>query len=476
MRVIATPETVLPESVSRPTLARDPLAQVAVGVAAAAVEASRAEGGRGGDSGRGTDSGRGADAVGLALEASAQVPSAARACWLLDPRVTFLNHGSYGALPSSAAAAQARIRERMEREPIRFFKHDLEGLVDASRRALAGVINCRPADIAPMSNATHALCTVLSNLDLRAGDEILISDHEYQSLLNELDRVCQRTGARVVQARVPFPVRGADEVVDRFVSAMTPRTKVVFVSHITSASSLVFPVAAIIAECAARGIDVVLDGAHSPGQVHVDLAALKPAYFIGSGHKWLCGPKGIGFLVVRADKQPGFRPLALSSRANKVRADRSLFLRDFDYSGTGDYSAFLALPDALAAVESLLPGGWSALFRHNHRMIVAARRRICEVLGIEPPCPDSMLGSMASIPVPDAPERLASRPTRYDDALQDALIDTHGMATPVWRLNCNQQRIVRVSAQVYNTLDQYDRYAAALKAELAAEMAAERVK
>lgn len=394
------------------------------------------------------------------------VPEAARQCWMLDPAVTFLNHGSYGAMPRSTAAMQSRIRERMEREPVRFLKHDLEGLVDVARHSLASVLNCRANDLAPMPNATQALATILANTQLREGDEVLVSDHEYQSLINELDRMSQRQGIKVVQAKVPFPIASADVVVERFLEAITARTRVVFISHITSASSLVFPVAPIIKECNARGIDVVLDGAHSPGQVHVDLGALQPSYFVGSGHKWLCGPKGIGFMYVRADKQPGFRPLALSSRANKVRPDRALFLRDFDYSGTGDYSAFLSLPESIGVVGSLLPGGWSALFRHNHELIVKARAHVCNVLGIEPSCPDSMLGTMASIAIPDAPEAIADRPTKYDDALQDALIDTHAMATPIWRLNCNQQRIVRLSAHVYNTMEQYERYAEALKREL----------
>ncbi len=400
---------------------------------------------------------------------ASSVPESARQCWLLDPTVTFLNHGSYGAMPRSTAAMQSRIRERMEREPIRFIKHDLEGLMDVSRHSLATVLNCRPNDLAPMPNATLALATILANTQLREGDEVLVSDHEYQSLINELDRMSQRQGVKVVEAKIPFPIASPDVVVERFLEAITPRTRLVIISHITSASSLVLPVAPIIKECNARGIDVVLDGAHSPGQVHVDLGALQPAYFVGSGHKWLCGPKGIGFIYVRADKQPGFRPLALSSRANKVRPERALFLRDFDYAGTGDYSAFLSLPESIGVVGSLLPGGWSALFRHNHELIVKARAHVCNVLGIEPSCPDSMLGTMASIAIPDAPDSIANRPTKYDDALQDVLIDTHAMASPVWRLNCNQQRIVRLSAHAYNAIEQFERYAEALKQELSNE-------
>jgi isopenicillin-N epimerase len=392
--------------------------------------------------------------------------------WQLDPTLCFLNHGSYGAVLRPVTLAQQAYRDRMERDPVRFFKVDLEPLMDGVRTSLAGFLNCRPLDIAPVSNATIAISTILANANLQPGDEVLITDHEYQSLSNELERVCARTGARVVRAVIPFPIADQAIVAERFLGAVTPRTRLAFISHITSATSLIFPVAPVLAELNRRGIDTVLDGAHSVGQLPLDLTALAPAYFVGSGHKWLSAPKGTGFLVVRPDRQGAFRTLALSSRAAKIRPDRALFLRDFDYMGTADYTPILAMSNAVAEMGGLLPGGWPALMRKNHDLIMKGRAIVCDALGIDEPCPERMVGSMCTLPLPEPSPELANRPTEYDDALQDALYHNHRIVTPVWRFGTNPataQRVLRVSAQLYNRVEQYEQLAQALRIELARE-------
>lgn len=389
--------------------------------------------------------------------------------WSIDPTLNFLNHGSYGAVPRDALAYQASLRERLERDPVRFYKVDLEPMLDAARAELAGFLHCRAADLAPIPNATIGLCTILNNTALAAGDEILITDHEYQSLPNELERICARTGAVVVKASIPYPVTDPAIVVERVMEQVSPRTKLAVISHVTSCTSLVFPVAQIVRELQAKGIDVCVDGAHSPGQIPVDIGAMKPTYFIGSGHKWLSGPKGIGFLYVRCDKQANFRPLQLSSRVSKVRHDRCMFLRDFDYQGTLDYSAILTLPVSIQSLGKLLPGGWPQLMRENHEKIMAAREVISAELDerfVVETCPESMVGCMTSIIVPDAPEHLADAPSKYDDALQDALYERHGIVTPVWRFGATNARVVRVSAQLYNTMEQYQAFGKALRVEI----------
>jgi isopenicillin-N epimerase len=219
-----------------------------------------------------------------------------------------------------------------------------------------------------------------------------------------------------------------------------------------------------------------VDGAHSPGQVPVDIAAMNPTYFVFSGHKWLSGPKGTGFLYVRSDKQPGFRPLQISSRAHKVRPERALFLRDFDYQGTADYSGVLTVPVAAACMGRLLPGGWPALMRHNHELMLRGRSILANALAGVPGCvvetsPETMVGTMITMIVPEPPEALANRATCYDDALQDALFDRHRIVVPVWRFAATNARVVRVSAQVYNTPEQYKKLGLALAEELARERA-----
>ena len=398
------------------------------------------------------------------------LPGNVHQMWALDPALTFLNHGSYGSAPKSVLRAQAAYRERMERDPVRLFKYDLERLMDTTRERVASFINVNPADLSMMRNATYAMCTILKNHPLKAGDEVLITDHEYGSLHNELERMRIEQGIVVVKAAIPFPIASPQVALDAIVSRVTSKTKLVVISHVTSTSAMVLPAGAIIREMNSRGIDVLLDGAHSPGQIPTDVRALNPTYFIGSGHKWLSGPKGSAFVYVRPDKQHLFRPLALSARANKVRPERALFLRDFDYQGTDDYSAMVTLPAAIDAMGAILPGGWPALMRHNHHMILQARKILCGHLGslynLQPCVPDAMVGTMVTLKLPEPPEHLKTRPTCYDDALQDVLLDKYRIVVPIWRLMSTNERIIRVSAQVYNTTAEYEYLAQALKTEL----------
>lgn len=408
-------------------------------------------------------------APGAALVAARQ--SAPAALWQLDPSLVFLNHGSYGAVLRTVLSAQSEYRDRFERDPVRFLKVDLEGLMDGVREHVAGFMNCRAADLAPFRNATDALCTIIANTRFEPGDELLITDHEYQSVHNELERLAARAGVRVVKAAIPFPIQSPEQVVERVLACITPRTKLGLISHITSASSLIFPVKPIVDEFNRRGIDIIVDGAHSPGQIPVDLGAMAPTYFVGSGHKWLSAPKGTAFLYVRSDKQPGFRPMALTGRAHKIRPDRALFLRDFDYHGTDDYTALLALPDAIDEMGSLLSGGWPALMRHNHDLAMLGRRIVAKAIGVDLPAPESMVGTMATLILPEPAAELLDRVSEYDDALQDELYHRHKCIVPVWRLGAGNLRVVRLSAQLYNTPEQYEVLGAALAEELGRERA-----
>lgn len=401
--------------------------------------------------------------------------------WRLDPTLTFLNHGSYGAVPGEVAQVQTDLRARMERDPVRFYKVDLEILMDEMRRDLGAFLNCEPRDLAPFANATQAICTVLNNIEFKPGDEVVITDHEYMSVVNELGRLSARTGLKVVTAKIPFPISSPDQVFNAVASCLSKRTRLVLVSHITSVTSLIFPAERIIRECHRHKIDCFLDATHAPGQIPVDVSSLNVAYWVGSGHKWLSAPKGTGFLYVRPDKQEGFRPLSLSSRAHKIRPERPLFLRDFDYVGTDDYTAILALPAALRFYERLIPGGWPEIYRKNHELTLLARDIVAGRLKshfgghfnddtlLAPTAPDSMTGSMTTLLLPEPAPAMLARTTMYDDPLQDALVSRHGVQLPVWRLSSDNRRVLRLSAQLYNTPAQYEILADALAEELAIE-------
>jgi isopenicillin-N epimerase len=396
--------------------------------------------------------------------------------WSLDPGVVFLNHGSFGAAPLEVQAEQSRWRDRLEREPVSFFVEEHEGLMDRTRRALGEFLKCPWDSLALLPNATIAVSTILANHRLEPGDEVIFSAHEYPACQNALRHRAARLGAAVIPAQVPFPITSPDEVVAAYLAKVTPRTRLALVSHVTSPTALVLPVERLVRELESRGVATIVDGAHAPGMVpNLDLGRLRPAYYTANCHKWLCTPKGTAFLYVRPDLRDDFRPLALSNNAERPRPGRHHFLTEFDYQGTQDYTGFYSIPKALEVMGAMLPGGWPAVMAANHGLCVAARAMLCEAWGVRPPAPEAMLGSTATIILPphDEPRRtrLAQRPTRYHDALQDALLSKWKVQVPVWGLPDKPDRFLRISAQLYNSMEQYEYLAGAVRAELQAERA-----
>lgn len=391
--------------------------------------------------------------------------------WPLDPDLTFLNHGSYGVCPRPVIEAQARYRMQIERDPVSWFVRDQEPLLDAARDALGRLINCRGSDVAWTSNATLAIATVLRSIDWREGDEILCCDQEYMSAINEIRRLETREGVSLVVAPLAFPIGGEDEVVDRIMSRVSGRTRLAIISQITSPSAIIMPVHRLTRELRARGIEVLIDGAHAPGQIEVDLAALDPTYYVATMHKWVCAPKGAGMLYVHPEKRATVRPLALSSRAHEERPWRDLYLRDFDYHGTDDYTPHICVREAIEFMGGLLPGGFEELRRRNHDLVIEARGLICSTLGLTPPLPESMCPMMATIQLPSMPESLRGKRCTFADPIQDRLVSAHRIQVPIWTNSLTGQRFCRISAQVYNKIEQYERLAEALKMELTREAA-----
>ncbi|HUO81089.1 MAG TPA: aminotransferase class V-fold PLP-dependent enzyme [Steroidobacteraceae bacterium] len=375
--------------------------------------------------------------------------------WCLDAAVTYLNHGSFGACPAAVLAAQSALRDELEREPVEFLAVRLQDRLHAARAELAAFVGADPADLAFVNNATSGVSAVLRSLEFRPGDELLTTNHTYAACRKALDYVAGRSGARVVVATVPFPIGGEDEVVDAVLAGVSPRTRLALLDHVTSPTALVFPLARLVAELRARGVETLVDGAHAPGMVPLALAALGAAYYTGNAHKWLCAPKGAAFLYARRDRQDGLHALTISHGFGRG------FQAEFDWAGTDDPTAWLCIPEAIRYLGALLPGGWPELMARNHALALAARDLVGRELGLAPAAPAAMVGSMASLPLPaPAPGAPAAR---LEPEQLGAWFRARGVRT--W-LYPQPLPLVRLSAQLYNDLGQYQALARLLREAL----------
>jgi isopenicillin-N epimerase len=338
------------------------------------------------------------------------------------------------------------LRQRLERQPLQFFGRDFEALLDQARNGLAEFVGADSLDLVFVPNATTGVNAVLRSLIFTPDDELLTTSQEYNACRNALNFVAERSGATIVVAEVPYPIASPQQVIESVLNAVTSKTRLVLLDHVTSQTGLVLPIAELIGALQNRGIDTLIDGAHAPGMVPLNLKTLGATYYTGNCHKWVSAPKGAAFLYVRRDKQSEIRPLTISHGANSPRRDRSRFQLEFDWMGTDDPTAYLCVPKAIQFMGSLLPGGWTELMANNRANAIAARNVLCTMLDVPPPCPETMLGSLATVPLPNG---------SYIE-LQDALLEKYQIEVPIVPFPESPHRLVRISAQIYNTLEQYE--------------------
>jgi isopenicillin-N epimerase len=371
------------------------------------------------------------------------VPSAAelREEFLLDPEVTFLNHGSFGACPRPVLErCQARQRE-LEREPVLFLARRLPELLDGARSRLAEYVGAAPDDLAFVPNATTGVNLAARSLELGPGDEVLATSLEYGACDLAWEWLCDRTGARYVRAEVPLPIARPEDVVEALFAARSDRTRVVFVSHITSETGLLLPVGAIVARAHAEGLPVVVDGAHAPAQTALDLERLGADYYAGNCHKWLCAPKGAGFLHVRPEHQDRIDGAVVSWGYD----DETTFRSRVERQGTSEPSAYLTVPDA---IDYQAERGWDAVRARSCALAREARDELRALLGTEPIAPPEMLLQMASVALPPC-----------DGAeLQRRLFDEYRIEVPVTR----REALIRVSVAGYTGREDVERLLDAL--------------
>jgi isopenicillin-N epimerase len=372
--------------------------------------------------------------------------------FLLDPDVIFLNHGSYGACPKPVFEDYQRWQLALERQPVQFLNshRDLGGNLRSMREAMAREFGTTPDNIAAVTNATSGLNIVAQSLPLRPGDEILTTDHEYSALEKTWAYVTRKTGARVVIVEVPLPLTSAKAFHDAIVAGMTERTRVLFLSHITSPTALLFPIESLIAEARRRGIYSVIDGAHTPGHIPLALDAMGADFYSGNCHKWLMSPKGSAFLYVRPEHQALIDPLVIShgwTADNKEPGVRgpfgnSAFVDEIEMQGTRDPAAWLAVPAAIAFRRQ---HDWWSVAAECRRLAQETASRLRQLTGLAPlSSPEFSAPQMVSMPIPACDVT----------AIKELLLSRYHIEIPVlvWR----GHHIVRLSCQGYNRRAQMD--------------------
>lgn len=377
--------------------------------------------------------------------------------WALDPGVVHLNHGSFGGCPRAVIDAAAAWRARMEAAPMRFFVLDWQLALDRARAALAAFVHA-PADrLAFVPSATTGVALALASARLGTGDDIVTTDHAYRACKNQLVRLAAARGAGVVVAELPWPF-DADAAAAAIIAALTPRTRLVVLDHVTSPTALRLPIERVVPALAARGIAVVIDGAHAPGQLALDvgaLFALGVTWYVGNCHKWLCAPKGSGFVAI-APGAPAVQPLVTSHGASADYGPANRLHAELDWPGTHDPAPYLAVADAIACVGEL-GGSWPATIARDHALAIELRGRLIDALGGDPRrtlAPDDALGAMAAVAI-------ALPPGVAPKALEQRLL-VDGWEVPI--VDFARGPLVRVSAHLYNDAAQADALAAKLRA------------
>lgn len=383
--------------------------------------------------------------------------------WTLDPGTTFLNHGSFGACPTAVLDEQSRLRALLEADPVDFFMERGPVLWREAIATFSEFVNADPAGMTFQTNATGGVNTVLRSLALRPGDEIIVSDQAYRACRNAVSYVCGRSGARLVEVSLPFQPEGDEQIVELFLKAVTDRSRLALVDTVTSPTALRMPFEALTRALQGRGVDVLVDAAHGPGLIPLDLETLDAAYVTGNCHKWLCTPKGAAFLHIRPDRRHLIEPLTISHGYSAAVGAEEKFRLEFDWQGTQDPTPWLCIPRAIGHIGDMLPGGWPAVMARNHELALKARDLLAEVLGPDALAPVGMTTAMVAAALPGeatAPLQSAFQP----DPLRRALYERYRIQAVVGLWPPHRRRYLRVSAALYNSQDEYRYLGQALEA------------
>ena len=384
-------------------------------------------------------------------------PENLKTLFQLDPDITFLNHGSYGACPNPVFEDYQKWQVMIEQHPVKFMQDDIYQYLDESRSSLGNYINCNKNDLIYVPNPTHAVANIINNVNLDIGDEVLSTDLEYGSCDRMWFYEAEQKGFVYNRSKVSLPIIDKESFCNDFWKNATEKTKYIFISQITSSTGMILPIPEIVLEAKSRGIKTIIDGAHVPAHIDLDINDLDPDYYVGACHKWLCCPKGVSFLYVKKDQQENIQPQIMSwgwgeeyeeFKDSTQLKSSSRFINIFQWQGTRDMSAFLTVPKAIEFQEKY---DWDSVRNRCKKMIIDARNQISTVTNLPKICPDDWLGQMASFlfPADDVAE------------LKKSLYNDYQIEIPA--MSYNGYSALRISIQGYNSEDEVDYLVETLK-------------
>ncbi|HEY5889945.1 MAG TPA: aminotransferase class V-fold PLP-dependent enzyme [Acidimicrobiia bacterium] len=386
------------------------------------------------------------------------------ATWNLDPGVTHLNHGSFGATPVEVLAEQQRWRDLMESNPVSFMLETYQPALEDSREAIAGFVGADSGGVVLVPNATYGVNAVLRSMEdrLAPGAEIIITNHGYNACSNAVEVSARKVGAEVVTVDIPVPVRDEESIVSAILNRVSEKTALVVLDHVTSPTGLIFPVKDVV-ESLEPAIPVLVDGAHAPGMIPLALSSLGASFYTANCHKWMCAPKGTGFLYVAPQHREATYAAVVSHGYNDAwPGEQSHFQSQFDWTGTHDPTSWFSIGAAVSVMNSHHPDGWDGIRSSNHQLTLLGRDMLTRAVGTEVLAPESMIGSIASISI----SPLDGTSSDIFDPLMIELRHKWAIEVPVFTWPDRNHRLIRISAQQYNNSHDYERLAEALVAEL----------
>jgi isopenicillin-N epimerase len=380
--------------------------------------------------------------------------------WSLQKNKVYLNHGSFGATPTAVTNVQKQFIDKLEQEPVAFMIDELPSLIKSAKESLGNFLNISPNNFVFVNNTTTGVNLILKNYT-GTNEHWITTNHAYGACAHALNFYAKKNNCTISVAQLPFPTTTADEVVQNILDAVQPNTRLALIDFTTSASGLILPIKKIVEALQKRGVLVIVDAAHATGMVEYNITDLQPDFFISNLHKWLCTPKGSAFVYVSPKHQHWVHPLVISHLNDRNTGEPEHWSNQFEWDATHDYSAYCCIPFTIEYMQKLYPGGWPAIMEHNHQLAWGMGNFIANELGVALPVKQNEIGSMVNIPMPKG--ETPSRAFHFNNELKNKLFYDYNIEVPVFFFPKAPTQWLRISAQIYNSTEQYQYLVACLK-------------